>query len=110
MTAGHRVWRQVIQPDGTSLLVEIENPRPRMPEDLRFDGNFISPIDGAEIRNKRELNDHNRRHGTIQILPGMDQDQAAVRQENRDAINGKVGREERTKDIIRAIEIGEQNA
>lgn len=104
MAANHRSWRQVRQPDGSFELVEIA-PRPRISEDLRFDCNFISPIDRTEIRSKRELEDHNKRHGVIQILPGMDQDMANIRKANRDP-----GKKERLNDVIRAVEQGERNA
>lgn len=43
-------------------------------DDLRFEGNFISPIDGTEIRSKQELHDHNRRHNVIQTTDGHMQD------------------------------------
>ena len=110
MTAGHRSYRQVKQLDGTSKLVEIMNPSPRISEDLRFDGNFVSPVDGTEIRSKRELNEHNQRHKVTQVLPGMGQDMASIRKANRDAINGDTGRQERIRDILKAVEQGERNA
>ncbi len=110
MTAGHRLYRQIKQPDGTSKLVEILNPPPRISEDLRFEGNFISPVDGSLIRNKYDLVDHNKRNDVIQSLPGMDQDVAAIGQANRDAITGKQGKQERTEAIRAAIEQGERSA
>ena len=110
MTVGRRVYRQVKQSDGTSKMVEIVNPSPRLSEDLRFDGNFISPIDGTEIKNKYDLQDHNKRHEVIQLLPGMDQDIQNIQQENIGRITGQTGKEERIEAIRHAIEKGEHNA
>lgn len=105
VTPGRRVYRQT--PNG---MVEIENPSPLRSSDLRFEGTFQSPVDGSRISNRNVLDDHNKRHGVTQILPGMEQDQESQRKDMHDKAFGKQAKEERTKDIVRAIEQGEQNA
>ena len=109
MTAGRRVYRQVKQPDGTSKMVEIAAPKP-LSSDLRFDGTFVSPVTGEVISNKRALDDHNKRNGVEQIIPGMDQDREARRADEHDKAFGKQAQHERIKDVIQAIEQGERNA
>ena len=107
MAAGRRVYRQVRNPDGTFGLVELTNPAPPLSSDLRFDGSFISPVDGTVIRSKHELNDHNKRNGTLQILPGMDQDLKVVENDRYDKSFGKQAKADRLRDVIRAVEVGE---
>jgi hypothetical protein len=79
-------------------------PSRSLPEDLRFDGTFISPIDGTVIRNKRELDDHNRRNGVVQAHDDRIKDVLSVQKENIDRIVGEKGREERREALIRAFE------
>lgn len=98
-----RTYRQIRNPDGTTKLVEI-TPQKSLPEDLRFDSPFVSPIDGTVIRNKRELDDHNRRNKVVQAHPERIQDIMSIQKENIDRIVGKRGREERREALLRAFE------
>ena len=75
-----------------------------LPSDLRFDGTFVSPVTKEVISDKYALLDHNKRHGVEQILPGMEQDQAAVRKENHDKAFGKQAKREILRDVIEAVE------
>jgi len=90
-------------------MVEISAPKP-LSSDLRFDGTFVSPVTGEVISNKRQLDDHNRRNGVEQILPGMDQDREARKIDEYDKAFGKQAKEERIKDVLAAVEQGERNA
>jgi len=71
---GRRTWRQIKQSDGTTKMLEVGASAHIPRDDLRFDCNFLSPIDGKEIRNKRELHDHNRRHNVVQTQEGHNED------------------------------------
>lgn len=74
-------------------------------DDLRFDGNFISPIDGKEIRNKQELHDHNRRHNVIQTTDGHNQDWAREEKKRERFFNGNPdGKAERIEAIKAVID------
>ena len=99
-----RTYRQIRQPDGTTKMVEI-TPSRSLPEDLRFDEPFVSPVDGSVIRNKRELDDHNRRNGVVQAHDERIQDIMSTQKENLDRIVGKRGREERREAVLRAYEV-----
>ena len=104
VTAGRRYYRW----NGKEF-IEITPPKP-LSSDLRFEGTFVSPVTGEVISNKYALDRHNKEHAVEQILPGMEQDQAAVRQENYDRAFGKQAKKERIQDVIQAIEQGERNA
>lgn len=105
---GRRYYRQVRMDDGTFKLVELENPPPKLPEDLRFEGSFVSPVDGSIIRSKRALVDHNRRNGVTQVLPGIHEDIVRDQKERIDQAFGERSREDRIEDIKVAIEKGER--
>lgn len=84
---------------------KVDNPPAPLPrEDLRFDGTFRSPVDGSRIASRTQLLDHNKKHGVEQVLPGMEQDQARIRQENLDRAFGKKAKEERIEAVKAAIE------
>jgi len=106
VTAGRHYYRWDSE---ARTFVEIPAPRP-LQADLRFDGTFQSPVTGEVISNRYDLDRHNKEHGVEQILPGMDQDQAAVRADNHDKAFGKQAKKERVNDVIRAIEQGERSA
>jgi hypothetical protein len=76
-------------------------PKP-LPE-MRFDGDFISPVDGSIIRNKHDLHEHNQRNDVVQSLPGMMEDTLAIRKENYEKTFGEKSKEARREDIFRAI-------
>lgn len=74
-------------------------------DDLRFDGNFISPIDGKEIRNKTELHDHNQRHNVIQTTEGHNQDWDREEKKRERFFNGNPdGKNERIEAIKRVLD------
>ena len=100
VTSGRRHYRWNAE---TRQFDEVKVAAP-LSSDLRFDGTFKSPVTGEVIRNKYDLNDHNKRHGVEQILPGMEQDQAAVRKENHDKAFGKQAKKEILRDVIEAVE------
>lgn len=100
-----RVWRQVKQKDGTSKLVELTNLPPKLPEDLRFDGSFVSPVDGSIIRNKHDLVRHNSRNGVAQVLPGVHEDVVRNREEEMSR-RAKEDRQERIEIIKHELERG----
>jgi len=89
--------------------VEIPAPKP-LSADLRFEGTFVSPVTGEVISSRYDLDRHNKEHGVEQILPGMAQDQKAVRDDDYDRAFGKQAKEERIKDVVRAVEKGERSA
>lgn len=105
-SAGRRYYRWNSE---TRNFDEVDPPKP-LSSDLRFEGTFVSPVTGEVISNKYDLDRHNKEHGVEQILPGMEQDQAAIRQQNYDAAHGKQAKEDRIKDVIKAIEQGERSA
>lgn len=72
-------------------------------EELRFDGNFISPIDGKEIRNKRELYDHNRRHNVEQTTDGHMQDWDERKKERIGFYTSKAQKEERIEAVKESL-------
>lgn len=82
----------------------VEIPAPKPLPDLRFEGTFVSPVTGKVISNKYDLDRHNKEHSVQQILPGMEQDQEALKKEIHDKAFGKQAKEERLKDVIRAVE------
>ena len=83
--------------------VEIPAPKP-LSSDLRFDDTFVSPVTGEVISSKVALDRHNKEHRVEQVLPGMEQDQAAIRADRRDKAFGKQAQKERLNDIIQAVE------
>ena len=99
-----RTWRQVRQSDGTTKLVEI-SPTPSLPEDLRVDEPFVSPVTGEVVKNKYDLHDHNRRNGVVQAHPERYQDVERVRKENLDRAFGKQAKQERIEQVKRALEM-----
>ena len=106
VTAGRRYYKwDPVKRD----FIEIDPPKP-LSADLRFEGTFVSPVTGEVISNKYALDRHNKENAVEQILPGMEQDQTAVRQENYDKAFGKQAKKERIQDVIQAIEQGERNA
>ena len=103
-TPGRKYYRQVKNEDGTYSLKEVENPPARFSEDLRFDGTFVSPVDGRRISNRSALLSHNQEHAVTQVIPGMEQDMEAVRKDNHDKAFGKQAKEERIKAVKQAVE------
>jgi hypothetical protein len=106
MVASRRTWRQI---DGKLIEVTPSNNIPR--DDLRFDGDFISPVDGGIIRNKRELHDHNQRHNVIQTTEGHNQDWAREDKKRKDFFLGgnPAGKEERIDAIKETLyKLGER--
>ena len=101
VSAGRRYYRWNSE---TRKFDEIEPPAPLPKEDLRFDGTFRSPVDGSRISNRVQLYDHNQKHGVTQLLPGMEQDQEAIRKDNYDKAFGKQAKAERIVDVKRALE------
>jgi len=95
-----RTYRRIKKDDGTSSLVEV-TPTEHLPDDLRFEGTFVSPVDGSLIRNKRELHDHNRRNNVMQSLPGMNEDIANIREANQRELGSN---KERLEAVRRAYE------
>ncbi len=106
MAAGRRTYRQI---PGKGL-VEVTPSKAPIGDDLRFDGNFISPIDGTEIRNKRELHDHNRRHNVIQTTDGHNQDWDQAEKKRERFMNGNPdGKAERIEAIKETLyKLGER--
>ncbi len=86
-------------------MVEI-SAGPHLPrDDLRFEGNFLSPVDGKEIRNKQELHNHNRRHNVIQTTDGHNQDWDAAKTKRDRYFNGNPdGKAERIEAIKHTLE------
>lgn len=78
--------------------------KPALSSDLRFEGTFVSPVTGEVISNRYDLNDHNKKHGVEQILPGMEQDQAATRARMENAAFGKQAKREILEEVIQAVE------
>jgi len=72
-------------------------------DDLRFDGNFISPVDGSEIRNKLELHDHNQRHNVIQTQEGHNQDWDVAEKKRERFFNGNPDGKEERIEAIKAV-------
>ena len=91
-----RTWHQI---DGQ--MVEV-TPSPNLPSDLRFDGAFVSPVDGSVIRNRTELHDHNRRNNVVQQCSGKEQDIAGIKAANRDQVFGKAAKQRRIKAVRKA--------
>jgi hypothetical protein len=66
------------------------------------DVNFVSPIDGSHIRNIRELNEHNKRHGVSNDLDSLREQTAkemgrhnrpfSTSRERKEAINDAIER------------------
>lgn len=100
--AGRRTWRQVKNPDGTTKMVEV-TPSYMPRDDLRFDGDFISPIDGSVIRNKRELHEHNRRHNVEQTTEGHMQDWEERKKERAGFYDSKAQKEERIEAVKESL-------
>jgi len=95
-----RTWRQI-----NGKMVEVTPSTSPIGDDLRFDGNFISPVDGTEIRNKRELHEHNRRHNVIQTQEGHNQDWDRDRKKRERFFNGNPdGKNERIEAIKHTID------
>ncbi len=86
-------------------MVEIESrpPRPRN-DDLRFEGNFISPIDGTEIRNKDDLNNHNQKHNVECTSDGHFQDWKEKQKERDGFYHSKAQKSERIEAIKHTLE------
>lgn len=99
VTSGRRYYRW----NGKEF-VQVDNPPPPLPKDLRFEGTFVSPVDGSVISNRYKLLDHNARHDVTQVLPGMEQDMEAIRKDTYDKAFGKQAREQRIEDVKKAIE------
>jgi hypothetical protein len=60
-------YRQVINEDGSSTFVEIGASRPTH-HSAAVQGNiepFVSPIDGSVISDRKQLREHNKRHGVV---------------------------------------------
>jgi hypothetical protein len=83
--------------------VEIPAPKP-LSSDLRFEDTFKSPVTGEVISSKVALDRHNKENRVEQILPGMEQDQEAIRADNHDKAFGKQAKEERLEAVIQAVE------
>ena len=91
-------------------MVEVEARPPRPNNDnLRFESNFISPIDGKEIRSKDDLHDHNQRHNVECTSDGHFQDWKKEEIRREKFLNGNPdGKEERIEAIKQTIvELGE---
>jgi hypothetical protein len=99
VTPGRRYYKWVSR-EG---FVEIPPPAP-LSSDLRFDDTFVSPVTGEVISNKVALDRHNKENKVTQILPGMEQDQAAIRADRYDKAFGKQAQKERIQDVIQAVE------
>ena len=70
-------WRQDRE---TGELVEIIWERsPRGPFIQTDDVNFISPIDGSHVRSRKQLVDHNKRHGVSNDLDSLREQTARAR-------------------------------
>jgi hypothetical protein len=93
-----RTWRQV---KGVGM-VEV-TPQASLPEELRFDGDFISPVDGSIIRNKRELHEHNKRNNVVQTTDGHDQDWAGREKERAGFYGSKAQKEERIEAVKESL-------
>lgn len=106
MAAGRRTFRQI---PGKGL-VEVTPSKNPIGDDLRFDEPFISPIDGKEIRNKRELHEHNKRHNVIQTTEGHDQDWQREEKRRERFLNGNPdGKAERIESIRETLyKLGER--
>ena len=100
VTPGRRYYKWV---SGEGF-VKVANPPKPLPSDLRFEGTFVSPVDGSRISDRRKLLDHNQKHGVTQVLPGMEQDMEAIRKDNYDKAFGKQARAQRIEDIKKAVE------
>jgi hypothetical protein len=72
-------------------------------DDLRFDGDFISPIDGTIIRNKQELYDHNKRHNVEQTTDGHFQDWDERKKERVGFYKSKAQKEERIEAVKESL-------
>ena len=81
-------------------------PSTPLSSDLRFDGTFQSPVTGEVISNKHKLDDHNKRNRVEQVLPGMRQDQAAIRADSHDKAFGKQAKAERIETLRRVMDGG----
>lgn len=98
-----RTWRQI-----NGKMVEV-TPAPNMPEELRVDSPFISPIDGSVISNKRELHEHNKRNNVEQTTDGHFDDFKAFQKRRDDFYLGKTGKEERIEAIKESLyKLGER--
>ncbi len=90
-----RTWRQI--PGRGMVEVTPSNNLPH--DDLRFDGSFVSPVDGSLINSKRDLHDHNRRNNVEQTSDGHMQDWQTRGKEREDFLGGRTGKEERIEAI-----------
>lgn len=82
-----------------------EIPAPAsLSSDLRFEDTFVSPVTGEVISNKVQLDRHNKEHRVEQVLPGMRQDQQAIRADNHDKAFGKQAQKGRIKDLVNSID------
>lgn len=89
-----RTWRQI---PGKGM---VEVTTSRIPRDeLRFDGDFISPIDGTLITSKEKLHDHNRRHNVEQTTDGHMQDWKEREKERSGFYTSKAQKEERIEAV-----------
>jgi hypothetical protein len=60
-------YRQVINEDGSSTLVEIGTSRPAN-HSAAVQGDiepFVSPVDGSVISDRKQLREHNRKHNVV---------------------------------------------
>ncbi len=92
-----RTWRQI-----NGKMVEI-TPQASLPEELRFDGDFVSPVDGSIIRNKRELHEHNRRNNVVQTTDGHNEDWEQRKKERVGFYNSKAQKEERIEAVKESL-------
>lgn len=92
-------WRQDLE---TGEFIEITNKRASARVHIHVDHvDFVSPIDGARIRNSRELIEHNKRHGVSNDLDSLrDQTQKAMAPKNQT----RQDRHERKLAIVDAME------
>ena len=61
-------WRQKILPDGTSEFVPVDDAARAQSSSAYVHGDiqsFVSPVDGSVISDRRQLAEHNKRHGVV---------------------------------------------
>ena len=103
-------WRQMQQPDGSYRMVPLDEAAAKIdgvkwnPEEQHYSHfihndmeQFVSPIDGSMIRDRKQYREHCKKHG---VVPASEFDDAHYEQHakrRQDMAEGNISRQERQK-------------